>query len=379
MNHYNSETRLLLLLSRVGRVDSCYESAQTIINSGINWQAFLDLSINQDTSNLIYKNLLKLKEIPDDVIGRFQNIYYSTVRSNILKINELDRIIDALGGAGVEVISLKGAVASEKIFNDIGLYPSSDIDILIKTEDIDGSRDVFMEMGYELVDKEFDRYRDYYLQEGYHSVFSNGILCVEPHWNLFFRYFTTPPEFWWKESIIISSERHRYRVLSPEKDVLYNSFRLFSKSFNVLRFLVIIAETLRYYADDIDWEKLLFYARLYKFENVLRVVMRMTEELLGAPVPGEYCRFNNLRTGLLYRHACKLIMEGEVLHNPLSKGLLIFLRDDFRGALMVISRRIFPSMGEIVSRYRLPAGSKKAYIYYVLNPLFLIMRKHQKQ
>jgi len=219
----SEEKELLFLLSRVDPEAAVLEKAQSLISPTFNWDSFTSLSIKHGTSAIIYRNLLRLKDIPQVVIDKFQNIYNNSLRSNILMVSELDRLIDGMNKTGIEVISLKGATASEKIFGDIGLYPSGDIDILVKVEDIDRVREFLEADGYKLNDKGFDEYREYFIKELYHINLSNGKYTIEPHWNLFMRYFTTPPEFWWKECIIVSSGGRQYKFLSPEKNVLYNS------------------------------------------------------------------------------------------------------------------------------------------------------------
>lgn len=292
-------------------------------------------------------------------------------------ISELDRLIEGLRGEGIEVISLKGATASESIFGDIGLYPSGDLDILIRIDDLDRMREFLERDGYTLNDKGFDDYREFFLRELYHVNLSNGRFTIEPHWNLFMRYFTTPPEFWWEESTEVSSGGKRYRFLSPEKNILYTSFRLFSKGFAHLRFLIMVAEVVRHYRDALDWEKLFGYAKRFRFENTLRVTLYFCNDLLGTPVPDQHRKIKSMRAKVISRRAEKMLFVEEYIH-PFNKALFGFLRDDMTGAAGVMLRRIFPSMGEIVSRYRLQEGSFKAKIYYVLNPLFLFLKKHQE-
>lgn len=375
--HLSRETELLIFLSRVNPEASALEKAQVLIST-LNWDSFTSLSIKHGTSALIYRNLLKLKDIPQVVVDKFRNIYNNSLRSNILMVSELDRLIEGLNRAGIEVISLKGATASEKLFGDIGLYPSGDIDILIKVEDVGKVKEFLKSEGYSLNDTGFDEYREFFIKELYHISLSSGRYTIEPHWNLFFRYFETPPEFWWEESFTVSSGDREYRFLSPEKNILYTSFRLFSKGFVHLRFLVLIAEIIRHYADEIDWNKLFEYARKYRFENVLRVTLKLSRELLGAPGPEKYFVMKGMRVRVLYQRALKMVLQEEDVH-PLNKVLFAFLKDDVTGAFKVLFRRLFPSMGEIISRYKLSTGSVKAKVYYILNPVMLMMRKHQKQ
>src|SRR4030042_6089053 len=313
----SKETDLLFLLSRVSSEASALEKAQALIST-LNWDSFTSLSIKHGTSALIYKNLLKLKDIPQVVVDKFRNIYNNSLRSNILMVSELDRLIEGLKKAGIEIISLKGATASEKIFGDIALYPTGDIDILIKVEDVGKVKEFLKSEGYSLNDTGFDEYREFFIKELYHISLSNGRYTIEPHWNLFMRYFISPPSFWWEESITVSSLGRQYKFLSPEKNILYTTFRLFSKGFVHLRFLVLIAEIVRHYADEIDWNKLFEYARKYRFENVLRVQLKLSRELLGAPVPEKYFVMKGMRVRVLYQRALKMVLQEEDVH-PLNK------------------------------------------------------------
>jgi hypothetical protein len=373
----STETDLIFLLSRVEPENKIIEKAQAIIPD-LNWDAFTLLAVKHGVASLIYKNLLKLKDIPKDILFRFNGIYNNCLRSNILMISETDRLLKALSEKGIEVVPLKGSLASEQIFGDIGLYPSGDIDIFVHVGDIGRVRDFLESEGYRLNDRGFDEYRDFFLKELYHISMSNGKYTIEPHWNLFMRYFTTPPEFWWKESIIVSSDGKQYRSLSPEKGILYASFRLFYKGFTPLRFLSLITETIRHYKDEIDWEKLFEYARQYHFENVLRVSMKLSRDFLGSPVPQKYTLINGPRLRMLNSLISKMLLKAEDVH-PLNKIFLAFLRDDMKGVCRVLLRRVFPSRGEIASRYRLSQSTGKVAAYYVLNPMMLLLRKHRNR
>lgn len=386
-NHYlknrlSAESKLLFLLSRTHPGQGTLEEAQALINKGLNWEGFISLSMQHGTAAIVYKNLPELRSVPVVVCERLRGIYHNSLKFNILMISELDRIIDRLEGARIDVISLKGASASENIFGDIGLYPSSDIDILVKIENIDTVMKILESDGYRLNDMGFDEYREFFINNRYHVSLSNAQFSVEPHWNLFMRYFRTPPEFWWEENITVPSENRTYRFLSPEKNILYNSFRLFSHAFNFLRFLTLISEIIRYYHAEINWEKLFAYAKRLHFENVLSVVLRLSANLLGSPVPVKYLHQRNARCRIFYKYAIRLLMRNDSYNNnanTLFKMILVFLSKDLFGAIVIFVRHIFPPMGDIVSRYRVPAGSLRAVGYYLLNPVFLFKKRgHEK-
>jgi hypothetical protein len=371
------EMSMLLSLSRVSPGPSVLDHAAAMIDSDLDWEALMEMSARHGTANLIYSNLSGLENIPERILNRFRNIYNNTLRSNVQLAAEADRLVDGLNSRGIDVIALKGPVTSEVIFGNIGIYPSEDIDILVKIRDLDSTRHFLEAEGYILTDKGFDEYREFFLEELYHLRFSNNRYVIEPHWNLFFRYFTATREFWWEDSIPVSSGGRSYTFLSPEKNILYNSFRYYSKAFSQLRFLVMVAEILRYYKDDIDWDKLFHYAYGHKFENVLRVTMKLSSDLLGAPVPDGYKEIRGFIPGVLYKYIQRIVLKGDN-HHPLNKIVMSMLIDDVSGVFKVLFRRLFPSRGEIVMRYGLQAHSVKSLIYYILNPLFLVLHRHQK-
>ena len=139
----------------------------------------------------------------------------------------------------------------------------------------------------------------------------------------------------------------------------------------------MVAELIRCYHDEIDWEKMLAHAGRYKFENVLRIVLMMTARFLGAPVPVEYSAVKGFRRRALYKVSVRMLFSVAGPH-PVHKMALAFMRDDQAGPFKVLFRRIFPSMGEIVSRYRFSSHAGKAVLYYIGNPLFLILRRRPR-
>ena len=375
MKKLSAETQLLFFLGRINPNQTVLDKAASLINQ-IDWQTFISLTVKHGVTSIVYKNLLQLKDVPHEIVNKFENSYHNTLRLNMLMAAELDRIIKILSSNNIDVITLKGPVASEVLFGDIGLYPSGDIDFLVKVRDIEKTREVLESAGYHMDDKGFDEYREYYLKEHYHVSMSNGQFTIEPHWNLFMRYFTTPPDFWWEESMMIISGEKQYRFLSPEKNVLYNSFRLFYKGFTPLRFLLFVSAIIEHYKDEMNWNKLFDYARRYHFESVLRITLKLVNDMLGTQVPPRYKYLKNTRMMMLYPMISRMVLKAEDVP-PFRKFILAFLRDDLKGISRIFLRRIFPPMGEIVYRYKLPPGSSKAVGYYLMNPMLILLRKHR--
>jgi hypothetical protein len=280
-------------------------------------------------------------------------------------------IITRLKEVGVEAIPLKGPVASDLIFGNPGLYPSSDLDILVKPPDLERTKRALLESGYR-EDSGTDE-RDM-LRGTYHLTFQNDRYVVEVHWTLAFRYFDIPSGFWWEETGLVEYEGTEMKTLSAERYILYTVFRLYRHAFRPLRFFVLIAEIIRKYRDEIVWEKLISFAQTYKMRRLLLFTLKLLKETLGAEVPDSVAQ----RPLYGYRFLKRLVFSGlfhGVKRIHLRMLLYTFLQETPLDTAGVLLRRIFPSPSEIRLRYSLPPGSKKTYAYYLLNPLLMIFRK----
>jgi len=367
----------MLLLSRLKLDSLSLDEAQRLVHSSINWKYFESLTINHSVAPLISKHLVTLKGVPDKTLTILRATYHHTLQSNILNITETEKVVQGLLKTGIKAIPLKGSTSSEKIFGDIGIYPASDIDILVMPGDIDKARDFLEKNNYKLIDHDFDRYRKYYLKEQYHITFAKGKHAIELHWNLLMRFFSAPPEFWWTDLRRTSTNSVKTFHLSPEKELLYLSFRLFSKGFCSLKHLLLFAETLNYYADDVNWEKMISHARSFHMKRVFIFTCFMAHELLKTPIDKNLLALDNEKEKRRYRYALKLLFQ-EKEPSAINKVPLIFMRDDFKGAFFVLLKRLFPSAGEVSKRYQLKSGTPSFIFHYLANPLILMRDKHKK-
>jgi len=70
------------------------------------------------------------------LVERLAPAYYETLARNTVLLQELERILAAFEKAGIAVIVLKGAALAQTVYEDIGLRPMSDIDLLVRPEDV---------------------------------------------------------------------------------------------------------------------------------------------------------------------------------------------------------------------------------------------------
>lgn len=211
------------------------------------------------------------------------------------------------------------------------------------------------------------------LASHYHLVYCKPGQMVEVHWNLVKRYFDIPSLFWWEGTTKGTFQQTEIIELEPEKYLLYTIFRLFDHQFAPLKFLVLVAEQVNS-QPEIDWEKFEGYAEKYGMKRLVIFVLKLAGDLLNSCVPEFYVHYNFAGYGFLR----KLIVEGCFTEGT-SPHLRTLIYTCFflpPGRLFaVLLGRIFPSKSEIRLRYGIPEKSFKVYIYFLLNPVLMMLRR----
>jgi hypothetical protein len=369
----SKEERLVILLSGPSLEGDFTDLYEDLLN-GINWNLLLRFSDIARTSPVVYKNLRSLEGIPEDVKESLRLRYIASLSHNLCLKEEIRRIIDSLRDRGIEAIPLKGPVASEHIFGDIALYTSSDIDILVRPQDLSETKRILMDSGYRQVS---GFYEDDYIRTGYHlPPYTKNGFYLEVHWNLTMRYFDTPPDFWWEDVEMVDLDGDRYMMLSPERYLLYGIFRLFSHAFYPLKFHFFVAGLISFYQDRIDQELLLSYSRRFGMERLVRFTLSLMRDLFGSRV-----FLSNEKEGIVSRRIKGMIIRGLFDEEPvLTRRMIVYasLQDSLMRYLFTILERLFPDSHEIRARYSIEPGSKRVILYYLLNPFYLLSGRFRR-
>lgn len=367
------EEQLILALSGIHGSAASLKKAGDLFHrygASIDYRRVLKLAAMNGVSPLLYRNVRTLQGIPDMVLNELRRAYLGTLKENSGKTAEVMRILSSLRANGIEAIPLKGPVASDIVFGDPGLYPSGDIDILVRPADLERTRQVLLQEGYgdSAMNPEDMRRSDY------HLILEKERSVVEVHWKLTFRYFEIPPEFWWEDVRRVKYQGAEVLVLSPERYLLYAIFRLYRHAFRPLRFLVFVDGLIERYREELDWARLLIFADTFRMGRLVIFTLRLLQELLGVGIPASATG----RSLFGYRELRRLVVSG-LFHEVkmVHPRMLLFtaLQQTPRDMIRILSGRLFPSLSEIRIRYRLPAESKKVYGYYLLNPLLMMVRK----
>jgi hypothetical protein len=112
------------------------------LRKGLEWHAIEPVLYHRA------RELGVLDTLPAWLRAILQQSYYRWTALNLAQEAELVRLVQALHGAGVAVILLKGAALLRSVYGQIGLRPMVDIDLLVHAADFERVRAVLTRNGY---------------------------------------------------------------------------------------------------------------------------------------------------------------------------------------------------------------------------------------
>jgi hypothetical protein len=279
------------LLIACARSTASSEKIQELIAYGLDWQQILDRAKDYGIAPLIYFHVSRLNSaIPSAIMHELRTCYRQSCAQAIHQTVKLEEVLLALAGKGISPIVMKGAALASLVYPGTGLRPMLDIDLLVKSSDLDAAASVFAGLGY-AADESYQP-AEWYRSQHHHLapfVSRDGSVVVELHHQVAsLRANVAIPiaEFWQRaRSAQIASVPAQ--VLAPE-DLLLSicTHVAISQRFEkALRDLTDIAGILSTYGDEIDWEQLVHNAAEYGAANCLYYCLWAAQSIMGAPVP----------------------------------------------------------------------------------------------
>jgi hypothetical protein len=148
------------------------------------WKLLERMAENEGVAPLMYWNLKDSGlPVPAETFHFLQGEYYKTYARNTLLFQELERVLEALDNAGIPAIVLKGAALAVTVYEDIGLRPMTDLDLLVPEERLQSAVQVVrQELGYQTDIPEAAHGLNQLV--GHHVRLRNGDVVLELHWSL---------------------------------------------------------------------------------------------------------------------------------------------------------------------------------------------------
>lgn len=353
------ETRWLVscLRSLDGR-NACSSPPATL-----NWESLLAFAETEGLAPALGFALKAVawEAVPTAVRERLTRHLTESSACHLLMSRELGRVLRRFAAEGVPVIPLKGPILSETLYLHPALRPFSDLDLLIRPDDLLRADALFRGLGCRRVADahswSFDiAYDQATLYEGPRG------LRLDLHWGL-----VNDPRYAWNQREGLSVWERAIRVpvageaalgLCPEDLLLYLAVHLaIHHSLAGLLWYWDLALILDRWAGTLDWETVIARASHWRIQNALFFALRGLEILFGVSAPSSVMvrlrprgpRAAALGWLLRHRERDRLARLGHLI--PL---LLVDRGKDLLGSL---SHSLFPPAAWVRARYEGTAPS----------------------
>ncbi|NJD55700.1 MAG: nucleotidyltransferase family protein [Nitrospirae bacterium] len=302
------------------------------------------------TGPLLYRNIRQTPWNRDDRQEQYKFTYIAHLSSAEARLRETLAVLEGLGSNGIKAIPLKGPIAAELLLGDPGLYRSSDIDLLVRPEDVEKALASLAGQGYArtsplgLKDE---------MAGSYHTTVSKETFHIELHWNLVMRYFDADPGFWWDDAQETDYRGRKILQLSHEKFLLYLVFRLFSKGFLPLKFFILALGIISNQNTALDWDRFMRYAQELKMERLAIFTRDLVRDIFLMDIPGQFPHRSIFGHGLLKNMVLEGLFEPRI-NTHIRMALFLSLLDSPAAILGALLRRLFPTPAEVRLRYTSP-------------------------
>lgn len=331
------------------------------------WPAIRAQAAAGRVSPLLYRTLADGGDAPPGVVSELRRDYVHTTLRNRNLHRTLAVILAALHDAAIPIMLLKGAALAFAVYDDPGLRPMSDLDLLIRRADVEAAVAALAGVGYRVHMAEPDPLAERLASENELVLVGPeaAYALVELHWNLFDapHYQRVVDANWlWQTALPVTVADQGALILGPEAQILHlcghmalhhEGAQAFGNPASKLLWLADIAEVIHRYGDGIDWERLLQKAHMFDLVRSVQLGLGRVDALWPGSVPAEpLARVQAMAASPAEQQIFGLLTAA---HRPTAQRLYADLTGlpDWRARTRYAARQLFPSPAYMGVRYAL--------------------------
>jgi len=311
--------------------------------------------------------------IPVDARNRLREAYRNRATMNTSLFLDVLKVLKSLADNQLPVIALKGLSLAKNIYGDIALRPMSDMDLLVKEEDLVRAGRILLTLGYQ---QYFPAWES--TLKTYHHLppFTNKSgAIIELHWNI-----VTPDspikvdlDGLWERACLIKVDNVEVRVFSPEDLFLHLCIHACVHQQTGLDLIPFcdMAGLIKTSADTIDWPIVIERATRWGGQKCVYLMLLLVRELLGAAPPDKI--MSEIKPddyqSVFFDEALEQIFDvspsGQPIVIRISRLSKIKKVKGIKGKVLDLLKKAFPSKGYLASIYPVSVSSPKIYLCYL--------------
>lgn len=285
------EGELLLLLARVAP-DAAARARAGELLPRLDWDVFRALTRRHGVGPLVYRSLAAFHAdaATEALLSDLRGEFHGNARVNLQRILELKRLLRVLAAAEIPVLVLKGPAVAQMAYGDPGLRTYGDLDILVPPAALRNAVRLVRECGYAPLWPLTPDQERTMLRHGYHYNLrsDDGSSYLEIHWRAIdacFAFALPDRELWLRRTAVwLGSDP--VDTLAPEDQLLFVSLHGAKHFWSSLKMVCDVAELVNRFPQ-LDWTALVKTASSLGSERMLRLGLRLADELLRTRLPDE--------------------------------------------------------------------------------------------
>ncbi|MFC1849850.1 nucleotidyltransferase family protein [candidate division CSSED10-310 bacterium] len=277
------ETLLRAALLNEKEALESFESVKSFLQKG-----YVD-SGSQRLLPLLYSNLREQGfSLGDPMVKKLQLSYRETWIRNRTLFHSLSTLVRYLHEAGFQTMLLKGAALTLQYYQDYGLRPMMDFDILIKTEQLHEVLLQLQSIGWEPVPRSPEKFTTQYLHLIHAYEFQNlNHQKFDLHWHVLEECCQSDADDdFWEGAVPLLLDDLPTKALNPSDQLLH--IIVHGTKWNPVPPLRWIADAWHIFQDDetvIDWDRLVEQALKRELLLPVHCALFYLKKLLDVPIP----------------------------------------------------------------------------------------------
>lgn len=373
------EVDLLLSCARTQITPEIADRIRDTVQKDVDWIALIRLAMRHDVMPLLYRGLQQVcpDSVPKSIFEPLRTRYEAQAAQNRRLAEELVRILPRFEDSGIPVMPYKGPALAQRLYGDLSLRESSDLDILIRERDVPRAQELIRSLGYGFVSlKDTDKLARYIRTNPDCELQfkrTDGML-LELHWRFARRSACVrqDPERFLQRSEMIRLAGAQVPSLPLEVYFLILSLHASKHKWGQLKLICDLAEILGH--ADLDWRYVLREAEDLGLRRMLAVGVLLAEDPLGVMAPEELAHGLNMdRTAqALAAQVRKGLFEEPdwTWHEPSDFPLQFQVRERLRDRVILSYWKLLAELAPTERDRRfLPMPGFLSSMYYLVRPV----------
>ena len=293
-----AEDELLIRCCSVNMSDAAINNTCSLLKNPLNWARVVETSILHGVAPLLYCGLNQVMQagaldhaVPPAILNELQGLYRVSKARNRHVYRVIGEIFKAFKNAGIEAMALKDVHLAKAVFPEPGLRPMGDIDILIRKEQYANVDRCMSELGF--ITRVDDPHFTLKYGLGHHFRRPADNMWADVQWNIMQREWDTyhegnfdfQVENLWADATMMPVDDFEMLVPSPEHMLFHLCLHLEGHKYSELILFCEIAEFIRHYNGQLNWDDLISFTKKYKAESSVYYVLQMVQQLFDVSLP----------------------------------------------------------------------------------------------